>query len=111
VVRDKEGKAYGVRYDQVNAMLLNEFLKEHKKVAEQGASITQLETAIARQETVIAQQRKDFARREAQIRAFRSGLERLRAQCGTNGPFSKTVANDQQITSELSMEDAFREDN
>jgi hypothetical protein len=32
VVRDKDGKAYSVRYDQVNAMLLNEFLKEHKKV-------------------------------------------------------------------------------
>src|SRR5207247_2673067 len=35
VVRDKEGKPYSVRYDQVNAMLLNEFLKEHKKVEEQ----------------------------------------------------------------------------
>jgi hypothetical protein len=32
VVRDKEGKPYSVRYDQVNAMLLNEFLKEHTKV-------------------------------------------------------------------------------
>jgi len=32
VVRDKEGKPYSVRYDQVNAMLLNEFLKEHRKV-------------------------------------------------------------------------------
>ncbi|MEP6586798.1 MAG: tail fiber domain-containing protein [Candidatus Udaeobacter sp.] len=34
VVRDKEGKPYSVRYDQVNAMLLNEFLKEHRKVEE-----------------------------------------------------------------------------
>ena len=32
VARDKEGKPYSVRYDQVNAMLLNEFLKEHRKV-------------------------------------------------------------------------------
>ena len=39
VVRDKEGKPYSVRYDQVNAMLLNEFLKEHKTVHEQGAII------------------------------------------------------------------------
>ena len=31
VMRDKEGKPYGVRYDKVNAMLLNEFLKEHRK--------------------------------------------------------------------------------
>ena len=34
IVRDKEGKPYSVRYDQVNAMLLNEFLKEHKRVQE-----------------------------------------------------------------------------
>ena len=32
VVRDKDGKPYSVRYEQVNAMLLNEFLKEHRKV-------------------------------------------------------------------------------
>ncbi len=34
-MRDKEGKPYSVRYDQVNAMLLNEFLKEHRKVERQ----------------------------------------------------------------------------
>ena len=34
IVRDKEGKPYSVRYDQVNAMLLNEFLKEHREVQE-----------------------------------------------------------------------------
>ena len=39
VVRDKEGKPYSVRYDQVNAMLLNEFLKEHRTVQKQGATI------------------------------------------------------------------------
>jgi hypothetical protein len=38
VVRDREGKPYSVRYDQVNAMLLNEFLKEHRKVEELEAS-------------------------------------------------------------------------
>jgi trimeric autotransporter adhesin len=42
IVRDKEGKPYSVRYDQVNAMLLNEFLKEHRKMQEQEATITQL---------------------------------------------------------------------
>jgi hypothetical protein len=42
VLPDKEGKPYTVRYDAVNAMLLNEFLKEHKKVEEQQATITQL---------------------------------------------------------------------
>jgi pyridoxal/pyridoxine/pyridoxamine kinase len=38
-VRDKEGKPYSVRYDQVNAMLLNEFLKEHRKVQKLEAAL------------------------------------------------------------------------
>ena len=48
IVRDKNGEIYSVRYDQVNAMLLNEFLKEHKKVEEQQATIAELKKAIAR---------------------------------------------------------------
>jgi hypothetical protein len=40
--RDKNGEIYSVRYEAVNAMLLNEFLKEHRKVQEQEAAITQL---------------------------------------------------------------------
>ena len=41
VVRDKEGKPYSVRYDQVNAMLLNEFLKEHKAFVEEQREVEQ----------------------------------------------------------------------
>jgi hypothetical protein len=37
--RIDQGKAYSVRYDQVNAMLLNEFLKKHRKVEEQGRKL------------------------------------------------------------------------
>lgn len=50
IVRDKEGKPYTVRYDQVNAMLLNEFLKEHSRVQEQEATIALLKKTI---ETVL----------------------------------------------------------
>ncbi len=53
VVRDKNSEIYTVRYDAVNAMLLNEFLKEHKKVEEQQATIAKLKSTVA-------QQRKDF---------------------------------------------------
>jgi hypothetical protein len=42
VLPDKEGKPYSVRYEAVNAMLLNEFLKEHRKNEEQQATIAQL---------------------------------------------------------------------
>jgi endosialidase-like protein len=46
VTRDREGKVSTVRYDQVNAMLLNEFLKEHRKVQEQDRKISEQETTI-----------------------------------------------------------------
>jgi len=67
VLRDKEGKPYTVRYDQVNAMLLNEFLKEHRKVEEQGRKLQE-------QDATIAQQRKDF---EATISELKRGMETL----------------------------------
>jgi septal ring factor EnvC (AmiA/AmiB activator) len=67
VVRDKEGKPYSVRYDQVNAMLLNEFLKEHRIVQEQGRKLQE-------QEATIAQQRKDF---EATVSELKKGMETL----------------------------------
>ncbi len=66
VVRDKKGEVNTVRYEQINAMLLNEFLKEHKKVAAQ-------ETKIAKQETTIAELRSIVARQE-------KGMETLTAQ-------------------------------
>jgi hypothetical protein len=59
VVRDKEGKPYSVRYEQVNAMLLNEFLKEHRHVQEQDAAI---------------------ARQQKQIDALTAGLQKVSAQ-------------------------------
>ena len=46
VTRDPDGKAFTVRYEAVNAMLLNEFLKEHKTVQEQGATIGRLQKQI-----------------------------------------------------------------
>src|ERR1700680_4460564 len=50
VVRDAKGEIYTVRYDAVNAMLLNEFLKEHRKMQEQEATITQLKSTVAQQQ-------------------------------------------------------------
>ena len=49
VVRDKSGQIYTVRYDAVNAMLLNEFLKEHKRIEEQQATIAQLNSTVAQE--------------------------------------------------------------
>ncbi len=46
VARDEKGKPYTVRYEAVNAMLLNEFLKEHRRVEEQAADIAQLKSTV-----------------------------------------------------------------
>jgi hypothetical protein len=62
VVRDKEGKPYSVRYDQVNAMLLNEFLKEHRKVEKLEVA---LEAVTARLEQQATQIQKVSAQLEA----------------------------------------------
>jgi hypothetical protein len=53
VARDADGKVYTVRYEAVNSMLLNEFLKEHRKVAEQQTTIEQLKVAAAQQQKQI----------------------------------------------------------
>jgi uncharacterized coiled-coil protein SlyX len=73
-----------VRYEAVNAMLLNEFLKEHRKVEEQQATIGRLETTAAKQEATIAQQRKDFeataAQEQKEIQALTASLTEQAAQ-------------------------------
>ena len=53
VARDTKGKAYTVRYDQVDAMLLNEFLKEHRKVANQQKEIDALKAELKEQKSLI----------------------------------------------------------
>jgi len=62
VVRDEKGEIYSVRYDQVNAMLLNEFLKEHKKVEKLEAT---LEAVNARLQEQAAQIQKVTAQVDA----------------------------------------------
>ena len=88
VVRDKDGKPYTVRYDAVNAMLLNEFLKEHKTVREQGAIITELKSSAAKQEGTIAQQQK-------QIEALSAVVQKVSARLEVSEAASQTVLNNQ----------------
>ena len=85
VVRDEKGEIYTVRYEAVNAMLLNEFLKEHRIVqelkstaAKQEATITDLKATVAKQEALIAQQQQDFqsaiARQQREMQALAANL-------------------------------------
>ena len=54
VMTDEQGKPFTVRYEEVNAMLLNEFLKEHRTVQEEKTTIEQLQRGMAHQEMEIA---------------------------------------------------------
>jgi hypothetical protein len=81
VVRDKEGEPYSVRYDQVNAMLLNEFLKEHRKNEEQ-------EDKLQEQGAIIAKQQK-------QIEALTAGLQKVSAQVEMSRPTPQVMVNNQ----------------
>jgi hypothetical protein len=85
IVRDKQEKAYSVRYDQVNAMLLNEFLKEHRKVQEQAAVVTE-EASAAKQEATTARQQK-------QIDALAAEFQKVRAQLEVSNTAPQTVLN------------------
>jgi hypothetical protein len=74
VTRNTKGELSTVRYEAVNAMLLNEFIKEHKTVQEQGATITQL---------------------EKKIEALTAGLQEVSAHLELRKPAPQTVLNSQ----------------
>jgi len=79
VVRDKEGKPYSVRYDQVNAMLLNEFLKEHR--------------AFVEEHRKVAEQQKEIDAFKAELKEQRSLIQRVSDRLELNKSTSQTVAN------------------
>jgi trimeric autotransporter adhesin len=79
VARDDQGKAYTVRYEAVNAMLLNEFLKEHRKGEQQDRKIEELEATIAKQ--------------QKQIEALTVGLQKVSAQVELSKRAPRTVLN------------------
>jgi uncharacterized coiled-coil protein SlyX len=64
VVRDENGEVYSVRYEAVNAMLLNEFLKEHRKVQELEETTTQQDRKVRDQEAIIAELRSTVAQQQ-----------------------------------------------
>ena len=84
ITRDKDGKPDTVRYEAVNAMLLNEFLKEHKIVEEQNRKLENQDTKIQRQESVIAELKKDVETLVARIEEQASVIERVSEQIEAN---------------------------
>jgi uncharacterized coiled-coil protein SlyX len=100
VVRNKNGEIWSVRYDQINAMLLNEFLKEHTKVeelnsraAKQDATITDLKSTVAKQEAMIARQQKGMEAFTVQLKEQDAKLQKASAQVQMNKPAPQMVVN------------------
>jgi tRNA1(Val) A37 N6-methylase TrmN6 len=72
VVRDKNGEIYTVRYDAVNAMLLNEFLKEHRKVEEQEKTIAELKSGMTALAATVKEQAAQIQNVSAQLELSKS---------------------------------------
>src|SRR5438132_767034 len=90
VVRDKNGEILTVRYDAVNAMLLNEFLKEHHKVEEQACKVQE-------QEATIAELKKDLratvAHLTARLEEQAAQIQKVGAQLEVTKAAPQTVSN------------------
>ena len=88
VVRDENGEVYSVRYEAVNAMLLNEFLKEHRRVQEQEATITQLKSTVAQQQKGMKLLAASLKEQASQIQKVSAQLELRKAaqQMANNDP-------------------------
>jgi hypothetical protein len=95
VVLDSNGEPLTVRYDAVNAMLLNEFLKEHKKVEEQQTNITQLNSKMANQAAIVAQQQKGMEVLTAQLKEQAAQIQKVSAQLEVNKPAAQVVSHKQ----------------
>jgi hypothetical protein len=91
VACNSEGEPESVHYEMVNAMLLNEFLKEHKTVQE-------LKSTVLGQKSIIAQQRQSFehrlAEQEKQIKTLMSAVEKVNAQLETNNSAPRVATNE-----------------
>ena len=88
VARDAQGKVFTVRYEAVNAMLLNEFLKEHRTVEELNATVGKQEATIAELKAGIEALTANLKKQEAQIQKVSAELEMSK-------PAPRTVDNNQ----------------
>jgi hypothetical protein len=81
IIRDREGKPYTVRYEQINAMLLNEFLKEHRRVEELKSAMAQQQERF---EAAVAQQQKTTEALIARLNAQEAQIQNVSAEVQVN---------------------------
>jgi hypothetical protein len=99
VLRDAEGKVNTVRYEAVNAMLLNEFLKHHRKVEEQEVTIAQqrkdFQATSTRLEATVARQQNEIKSLTASLREQASKVQKISDQVELSKPAPRMIANNQ----------------
>jgi phosphoribosylaminoimidazole-succinocarboxamide synthase len=83
-----------VRYEAVNAMLLNEFLKEHRKVEEQQSTIAELKTTVGQQQKQIVAQQATAAQQQEQIEALAATVSRVRERVELSARAPRVAANE-----------------
>ncbi len=94
VVCDKDGQLLTVRYDAVNAMLLNEFLKEHKAFLEEQRKVAEQQATIAEVKSTVAQQQKGMEALAAHVREQDSKIQKVSAHVEINRPTRRVAASD-----------------
>jgi uncharacterized coiled-coil protein SlyX len=87
VTRNGKGQVESVRYEMVNAMLLNEFLKEHRKVKEQGCKIEQQEATIAQLKSAVAEQQKEIQAVTASLKEQVTQIRKVNAELAAGRPY------------------------
>ncbi len=95
VARDENGRPYTVRYEAVNAMLLNEFLKAHRRIGEEEVSIDQVRSTVARQEGTIARQQKEIKALTAALKEQAAQMQAVSEELKLRMPAPRVVATNQ----------------
>ncbi len=92
VARDEQGKPYTVRYEAVNAMLLNEFLKEHHTVQDLKSALAKQEATIAQQQSTSAEQQKEIEALTATLKAQAAQIQKVSDRLRAQAPVAHVVA-------------------
>ena len=91
VILDKGGKPESVRYEAINAMLLNEFLKEHRKVEKQQAMLLQMKSEAAKQEATTSELKKSVGRLTAQLKEQALQIQKVSAHVQIREPLARVA--------------------
>ena len=93
-VRDGKGQIESIRYNAITAMLLNEFLKEHKRVEAQQSKIEEQEATIAELKSTAARQQKGMDVLTAQLKEQATQIQKVSTQIEIRRSTTKVTFND-----------------